>query len=160
MESTYGFKNFDIKNRTCYYFDDIIKTEDFDFDNISIDEKSYENVLAYKISYKTLIGAKPLRIRFGKVHEFIISYDETRHLVFFEQKYRAIFDRIRYLIGVKRVITYVISHNYIKINVDSHDISQFIMHIQLVLNKDQNHYYYNILLEKGSYQLPKNNKYK
>ena len=27
-------KGIDIKNRTCYYFDDIIKTEDFDFDNI------------------------------------------------------------------------------------------------------------------------------
>ena len=30
-----------IKNRTCYYyFDDIIKIEHFDFDNILIDEKS------------------------------------------------------------------------------------------------------------------------
>ena len=27
-------KEIDIKNRTWYYFDDIIKTEDFDFDNI------------------------------------------------------------------------------------------------------------------------------
>ena len=27
------------KNRTCYYFDDIIKLEDFYFDNILIDEK-------------------------------------------------------------------------------------------------------------------------
>ena len=26
------------KNRTCYYFDDIIKLEDFDLDNILIDE--------------------------------------------------------------------------------------------------------------------------
>ena len=25
----------------CYYFDDIIKLEDFDFDNILIDEKSH-----------------------------------------------------------------------------------------------------------------------
>ena len=29
----------------CYYFDDIIKNESFGFDNISIDEKSYKNVL-------------------------------------------------------------------------------------------------------------------
>ena len=34
-----------IKNRTCYYFDDIIKLEDFDLDNILIDEKSHENIL-------------------------------------------------------------------------------------------------------------------
>ena len=26
------------KNQTCYYFDDIIKLEDLDFDNILIDE--------------------------------------------------------------------------------------------------------------------------
>ena len=28
------FKNVSIKNRTCNYFDDIIKIEDFDFDDI------------------------------------------------------------------------------------------------------------------------------
>ena len=32
-----------IKNRLSYCFDDIIKIEDFDFDNILIDEKSYKN---------------------------------------------------------------------------------------------------------------------
>ena len=39
-----------IKNRTCYYFNDVIKLEDFDFDNVLIDKKSYENVLIYYIS--------------------------------------------------------------------------------------------------------------
>ena len=34
-------KETDIKNRRCYYFDDIIRIEDFNIDNISIDEKSY-----------------------------------------------------------------------------------------------------------------------
>ena len=33
------FKKIRTKNRTCYYFDGIIKFEDFDFDNILIDEK-------------------------------------------------------------------------------------------------------------------------
>ena len=32
------FKNFRIENRTCYYFDNIIKLEDFDLDNILIDK--------------------------------------------------------------------------------------------------------------------------
>ena len=36
-----------------YYFDDIIKFEDFDFDNVSIDEKSHENILIYDIPYRT-----------------------------------------------------------------------------------------------------------
>ena len=53
-----------IKNRVRYYFDDMIKLEDFDLDNILIDEKSHENILIYDISYKHLIGSRPLRIRF------------------------------------------------------------------------------------------------
>ena len=39
------FKKVCIKNRTCYCFDDIIEIEDFDFGNILLDEKSYENIL-------------------------------------------------------------------------------------------------------------------
>ena len=36
------FKNVRIENRTCYYFDGIIKLEDFDIDSILKDEKSHE----------------------------------------------------------------------------------------------------------------------
>ena len=50
MESNDELKEIDIKNRTCYYFDNIIKIEDFDSDNILINEKSYENILVYDIS--------------------------------------------------------------------------------------------------------------
>ena len=57
------FKTVCVKNRTCYYFDDIIKFKDFDYNNILIDE----NILIYNIPYKNLIGPKSLRIRFGKV---------------------------------------------------------------------------------------------
>ena len=49
-----------IKNRTCYYFNDIIKSEDFDLDNVLIEEKSQENILIYDISYEILTGSKPL----------------------------------------------------------------------------------------------------
>ena len=50
-----NLKEIDIKNCTCYYFDDIIKIEEFDFDNILLDEKPYRNILIYDISYKTLM---------------------------------------------------------------------------------------------------------
>ena len=43
------FRKLCIKNSTCYYFDDIIKLEDFDIDNILIDEKSHEYILTYGI---------------------------------------------------------------------------------------------------------------
>ena len=47
--------------------DDIIKFEGFGFNNFLIDEKSYENILIYDISCKSLIGSKPLRIIFDKI---------------------------------------------------------------------------------------------
>ena len=59
MVSNGQLKENDVKNRTCYYFDDIIRIEDFDLDNILLDEKPYENILVYDISYKSLIGKKP-----------------------------------------------------------------------------------------------------
>ena len=84
-ETNDKLKEIDIKNRTCYYFDNIIKTEDFDLENILIDEKSYENILVYNISCKSLIVAKSQRIRLDKTNRF---YDETRYLVLFgSEKY-------------------------------------------------------------------------
>ena len=38
-----------IKNRACYYFDEIIKLEDFNLYNILIEKKSHENTLIYNI---------------------------------------------------------------------------------------------------------------
>ena len=60
------FKKVRIKNCTCYYFDDIIKLEDFDIDNILIDKKLHKNILIYDISCKTLIDPQALRVRFDK----------------------------------------------------------------------------------------------
>ena len=118
------------------------------------------------ISYKTFIGAKSLRNSFDKIDGFIRVYDGTRYLVLFgPENYDDIYSRIRYLISQKRGITYAFSHYYPKIKVDSYDtlpiekifaLDNVIMHIKSVLNKDQNHYYYNIFLEKCSYQLTKN----
>ena len=81
MKSNDKLKEIYIKNRTCYYFDDVIKFEDFHFGNILIDEEWYENTLIYNISYKTLIGAKPFHIRLDKLKGFIRVYDGTKYLV-------------------------------------------------------------------------------
>ena len=94
-----------------YYFHD--KLEDFNTDNISIDEKSHENILIYGISYKTLIGSKPLHIRLNRTDGFISVYDGTRYLrLFGSEIYDAIYDRIRYLVSLKCVITYIFSHYF------------------------------------------------
>ena len=132
----------------CYYFDEIIKIEDRNFDNILLDEKSNENILIYDILCKGLICAKPLRIRFDKVDGFVRDYDGTRYLVLFgPEKYDAIYNRIRYFLSQKGSITYVISHNYARIKVDSYDflplekpltLHNVIILIESVFNKNQN----------------------
>ena len=89
-----------IKNCICYYFDGIIKLEDFDSDNILLDEKLYENILIHNALYKTLIGKN--RIRIGKIDGIIRVYHGTRYLVLFSpEKYGILYNRIRYLIGLK-----------------------------------------------------------
>ena len=57
IESNDKSKEIDIENSTCYYFDDVIKIEDFDLDNILTNEKLHGNVLVYNISYKNLIDS-------------------------------------------------------------------------------------------------------
>ena len=39
-------------------------------------ERSYRDILIYNVSYKNLIGAKPLRIIFDKVDRFIGDNDQ------------------------------------------------------------------------------------
>ena len=70
MDSNDDLNEIDIKNRMFYYFDDN-QIEDFNLDNILIDEKLYQNISIYNISYNTLIDAKSLRIIFDKIDGFI-----------------------------------------------------------------------------------------
>ena len=122
--------------------------------------------MIYDIAYKNLIDPKPLRIRFFKIDRIIRICDGTRYLTLFgSEKYEAIYNRIRYLIRQKKVaITYIFSHYFWKLKVDSYNflpiekrstLHNVITHIKSVLNKDKNHYYYKIFLEKCSYQLAK-----
>ena len=55
-----------------------------------------------------MIDSKPLLIRFDKAEGFIRVYDGTRYLELFNcGNYDAIYNRIRYLIGIKNGITYI-----------------------------------------------------
>ena len=90
MESKDELKEIDIKNRTCYYFDDIttVRNRVIYSCDILLGEKLYkenhENILIYDISYKTSTGAKPLCIRFNKIDRFIKTHDKINYLVLFD----------------------------------------------------------------------------
>ena len=46
-------KETDIRNRVCYYFDDIINGTKINFSNILFSKKSFENISVYNISYRS-----------------------------------------------------------------------------------------------------------
>ena len=114
MESRDELKEINIKNCACYYFDDIIRDFDTNFDNILLDEKLYENISVYDISCKTSTGTKPLPIRFNKIDGFIkVHGGDFRHLVLFDYEYFAqICDKIKYFISEKSGTTDRDSNNH------------------------------------------------
>ena len=146
---------------------------DIDFSDILLDEnlynKKYENILIYNISYKTSTGAKPLRIRFDKIDGFIKIHKKNRYRVLFDCSYcDKTCDKIKYLISEKCGITGSINHNFARNRIDSDDslpiVKIFTFHnviilIKSVVNRKKNEYYYNIFLEKGSYENKSNTEY-
>ena len=71
VKSKSEVKEINIKNRTCYYFEDIVTDRDIYSIDILLDEKIYENISVHDIPYKTSTRPKPLRIRFNKIDGFI-----------------------------------------------------------------------------------------
>ena len=150
MKSKNELKGIYIKNRACYYFDDIINGTKINFTNILLDKELYENISVYNILYKTLTCPKPLRIRFDKIDGFILSLDgKIKHLILFGYGlFNKICDKIKHLISKKIGITNSTNHNFGKIRIDSHN---FLL-IKKTLTSNKNKYYYNIIFKKGSHK--------
>ena len=148
MKSENKLKEIDIKNRACYYLDNVINGTNISFSNILFDKKLYENISIYNILYKTPAGPKPLRIRFYKIDGLIIVLDgENKHLTLFDYGlFNKICDKIKYLISKKSGITNS-NHNFGKIRIDSYNslpikkiltFHNVIIPIKLVVNKNKN----------------------
>ena len=115
-------KEIDIKNRACYYFDDIIRDFGINFDDILLDKKIYENISVYEISYKTSTSLKPLRIRFDIINGFIrVCGGEFRYLLFDHGLFDKICDKIKHLTSEKSSTTDSINHDFGKISIDSYN---------------------------------------
>ena len=90
--------------------------------------------------------------------EFIKIHDGIRYLVLFGiEWYDEIYNRIRYLINEKSGITYGLNQNLARTKNDSYislpierilTFHNVIILIKSVFNKNENHYCYNIFLEK------------
>ena len=73
-------KQIDIKNRTYYFYNDIIDLEDFDSSLLKLDKKSYKDIGIYHIGYitiknicdcKNVYSVNPLYLRITHANGYI-----------------------------------------------------------------------------------------
>ena len=75
-----------IKNRTYYFFNDIINIENFDPKSFKIDEKSYKNILIYYIGYVTIkeyvkiYSVNPWYLIFRDAYGYFEEIDKSKYL--------------------------------------------------------------------------------
>ena len=79
-------KDIDTKNRMYYFFNCIINIENFDPNNIKIDEKSCKNILIYYTGYETIKGyvknysVNLLYLIFGNVNRYFEEINKSKYL--------------------------------------------------------------------------------
>ena len=86
-----SLKQINIKNRTYYFYNDIIDIETFDSNMLRLDKKTYKNLDIYNIGYVTVkkIGfgydvnsVDPLCLRIDNANGYIEEINENKYLVF------------------------------------------------------------------------------
>ena len=86
-----SIKEINIKNRTYYFYNEIIDIETFDSNNLKLDKKTYKNLDIYNIGYVAIkkIGygydinsVNPLYLRIDNASGYIEKINENKYLVF------------------------------------------------------------------------------
>ena len=85
-----NIKEINIKNRTYYFFDDMINIKDFDPNLLKIDKKSFKNIDIYYIGYMTVKDSyyvkmncvNPLYLIISEAEEYIKEKNGSKYLVF------------------------------------------------------------------------------
>ena len=84
-------KQINIKNRTYYFYNDIIDLESFKSNLLKIDKKSYKDIGIYNIGYITIkkiddceniYSVNPLYLRITHANGYIEEINENKYLVF------------------------------------------------------------------------------
>ena len=86
-----SIKEINIKNRTYYFYNDIIDIKTFDSNNLKLDKKTYKNLDIYNIGYVTIkkIGdcynvnsVNPLYLRIDNASGNIEEKESNKYLIF------------------------------------------------------------------------------
>ena len=84
-------KQINIKNRTYYFYNDIIDLKDFDAKLLKIDKKSYKNIDIYYIgyitikkidNYESIYSVNPLYLRINHASGYIEENNGNKYLIF------------------------------------------------------------------------------
>ena len=84
-------KQINIKNRTYYFYNDIIDLKDFDARLLKIDKKSYKNIGIYNIGYITIkkiddceniYSVNPLYLLVNHANGYIEEKGVNKYLIF------------------------------------------------------------------------------
>ena len=84
-------KQTNIKNRTYYFYNDIIDLENFDSSLLKLDKKSYKDIGIYNIGYitikkigdcKNIYSVNPLYLRINHASGYIKEINENKYLIF------------------------------------------------------------------------------
>ena len=84
-------KQINIKNRTYYFYNDIIHLNEFDAGLLKIDKKSYKDIGIYNIGYitkkkiddcKNINGVNPLYLNIAHANGYIEGKGVNKYLVF------------------------------------------------------------------------------
>ena len=128
-------KDINIKNRTYYFFNDIIYIENFDPNNIKIDEKSCKNIGIYYIGYVTIkefvniYSVNPLYLIFSYVNGYFEEINGSKYLTLVPtneskekiKNYEELRSKIRDLIRSITKSSDKYDEKYIKIKFNSDD---------------------------------------
>ena len=83
-------KQINIKNRTYYFYNDIIDLENFDSSLLKIDKKSYKDIGIYNIGYITvkkiddceyIYSVNPLYLLINHANRYIEEKDVNKYLI-------------------------------------------------------------------------------
>ena len=105
-------KQINIKNRTYYFYNDIIDLENFDSSLLKLDKKSYKDIGIYNIGYitikkigdcKNIYSVNPLYLGITHANGYIEEINENKYLIFDSidenkellKKYNDVFNGIR-----------------------------------------------------------------
>ena len=84
-------KQINIKNRTYYFYRDIINIENFDLSMLKLDKKSYKDIGIYNIGYitikkigdcKNINSVNPLYLRITHASGYIEEINGDKYIIF------------------------------------------------------------------------------